>query len=38
MLKHYTRFVGTGLLSGLSTLAAAAPTIDLGENTTSTRR
>ena len=34
MLKHCTRFVGTGLLSGLSTLVLAAPTIELGENTT----
>ena len=40
MFRHYTglkpvgRLVGTGLLSGLSTLAVAAPTLQLGENTT----
>ncbi len=34
MFKHYSRFVGTGLLSGLSGLALAAPTLELGENTT----
>ncbi|MBP3866138.1 MAG: DUF1302 family protein, partial [Pseudomonas sp.] len=34
MFKQYTRVVGTGLLSGLSGLALAAPTLELGENTT----